>query len=143
MMRLVIVGVDGSETAAKAAETAIFLAAETGAALHVVSAYDRLEVTEVAGVGDDHWLLSTEAEASATAERTAVRARRRVGTVTTAAVSGKPADALTGEADRLGADLIVVGNKRVQGITRVLGSVATSVAHHAPCDVYIAHTVGT
>jgi nucleotide-binding universal stress UspA family protein len=55
-------------------------------------------------------------------------------------IQGKPADALVEEAKRLGADLIVVGNRRVQGIGRVLGSVATDVAHHAPCDVYIVKT---
>jgi nucleotide-binding universal stress UspA family protein len=41
----------------------------------------------------------------------------------------------------IGADLIVVGNRRVQGIGRLLGSVATDVAQHAPCDVYIVKTV--
>jgi nucleotide-binding universal stress UspA family protein len=38
------------------------------------------------------------------------------------------------------AAVIVVGNKRVQGVTRLLGSIATDVAHKAPCDVYIANT---
>jgi nucleotide-binding universal stress UspA family protein len=36
--------------------------------------------------------------------------------------------------------MIVVGNRRMRGIGRVLGSVANSVAHNAPCDVYIAKT---
>ncbi len=54
---------------------------------------------------------------------------------------GKPADALVHVAKEIGADLIVVGNRRVQGISRLLGSVATDVAHHAPCDVYIVKTV--
>ncbi|MFI5426024.1 universal stress protein [Aeromicrobium sp. UC242_57] len=56
-------------------------------------------------------------------------------------VQGKPADALVSAAKEIGADLIVVGNRRVQGISRILGSVATDVAHHAPCDVYIVKTV--
>ena len=34
----------------------------------------------------------------------------------------------------------MVGNRRMQGLGRVLGSVANSVAHNAPCDVYIAKT---
>ena len=38
------------------------------------------------------------------------------------------------------ARMIVVGNRRMHGIGRVLGSVANSVAHNAPCDVYIANT---
>ena len=56
-------------------------------------------------------------------------------------IQGKPAEALVEEAKRLGADLIVVGNRRVQGIGRILGSVASDVAQHAPCDVYIVKTV--
>jgi nucleotide-binding universal stress UspA family protein len=44
------------------------------------------------------------------------------------------------EAERVGATLIVVGNKNMHGIGRVLGSVANDVAHHAPCDVLIVKT---
>jgi nucleotide-binding universal stress UspA family protein len=61
--------------------------------------------------------------------------------VTSRALAGRPATALVDEAIRLGASLIVVGNRRVQGVGRVLGSVATNVAAHAPCDVYIVKTV--
>ncbi|MFI5429021.1 universal stress protein [Aeromicrobium sp. UC242_57] len=56
------------------------------------------------------------------------------------AVQGKPAAALVELAEETGADVIVVGNKRVQGMSRVLGSIAADVTRRAPCDVYIAHT---
>ena len=45
------------------------------------------------------------------------------------------------EAARTHADVIVVGNRRMQGVKRVLGAVASDVAHHAPCDVLIVKTV--
>ena len=45
------------------------------------------------------------------------------------------------EAERLEADVIVVGNRRMQGVSRLLGSVANEVAHNAPCDVLIVKTV--
>ncbi|MDH3755117.1 MAG: universal stress protein, partial [Acidimicrobiia bacterium] len=51
-----------------------------------------------------------------------------------------PAEALCAEAERLEARMIVVGNRRVKGAGRVLGSVASDVARHAPCDVLIANT---
>ena len=54
--------------------------------------------------------------------------------------TGKPADVLVQEAERLGASVIVVGNRRVQGPSRVLGAIATAVARNAPCDVYVAKT---
>jgi nucleotide-binding universal stress UspA family protein len=44
------------------------------------------------------------------------------------------------EADRLNAQLIVVGNNRVQGIGRVLGAIALDVARRASCDVLISDT---
>jgi nucleotide-binding universal stress UspA family protein len=40
--------------------------------------------------------------------------------------AGKPADGLIAEADRIGATLIVVGNKRMKGMSRLLGAVAKS-----------------
>ena len=60
---------------------------------------------------------------------------------TAAALDEKPASALLREADRLQADVIVVGNRRMQGVGRLLGSVANEVAHNANCDVYIVKTV--
>jgi nucleotide-binding universal stress UspA family protein len=44
-------------------------------------------------------------------------------------------------ASELDADLIVVGSRGLTSPARfVLGSVAGSVAHHAPCDVLIVQT---
>ena len=44
-------------------------------------------------------------------------------------------------AENLDAELIVVGNKGMTGITRFpLGSVASKVVHHAPCNVLIVRT---
>jgi nucleotide-binding universal stress UspA family protein len=39
-----------------------------------------------------------------------------------------------------GAELIVVGNKGMKGVRRVLGSVPNDVAHKADCDVLIVNT---
>ena len=62
--------------------------------------------------------------------------------VTTAVVVNDPATALCDQARLLEASAIVVGNKRVQGAARILGSIAQDVAKSAPCDVYIVHTFG-
>lgn len=79
-------------------------------------------------------------DGSDSAAEAAVSLRSIVADVQIAEGKGKPADVLVEEAERLGAALIVVGNRRVQGPTRVLGAIATSVAHRAPCDVYIVKT---
>jgi nucleotide-binding universal stress UspA family protein len=53
----------------------------------------------------------------------------------------KPADALLAVAAEVEADLIVVGNVRMQGLGRLLGSVGNDIAHHSPCSVLIVKTV--
>ncbi|MGY3319253.1 universal stress protein [Arthrobacter sp. TE12232] len=139
MTGIIVVGVDDSETALRAAQTARDLAASMGATLHVVSAFDS-DRTEVISSGGDTWIISDAGNAEKVA-RTVADGLRRPGTnVSYAAARGKPAEALINEAERTGARMIVVGNRRMSGIGRVLGSVANSVAHNAPCDVYIAKT---
>lgn len=140
MENIIVVGVDDSETAARAATRAAQLAADTGARLHVMTAYENASVEEVA-VGSDRWIISGADKAQQTADTVAARLRAITADVTTTAREGKPADVLIDEAARLEARLIVVGNRRMQGIGRILGSVANTVAHHAPCDVYIVKTV--
>ncbi|MCA4134200.1 universal stress protein [Arthrobacter sp. M4] len=136
---IVVVGVDGSETARLAADAARDIAAALGARLHIVTAFDS-DRMEVYTDGDDTWVDS----AADTAERTAGRVAEELESsemhVSYTGARGKPAEALIEEAQRLDARMIVVGNKRMSGVSRVLGSVANSVAHHAPCDVYIVKT---
>jgi nucleotide-binding universal stress UspA family protein len=140
MANIIVVGVDGGEPSMRAAFRAAELAAQTGGTLHVVTAVDQSRVEEYPERPG-----STRVTSGEVAESVAADAARELTAVakhiTSAVVQGKPAVALVDEATRLDADLIVVGNRRVQGFGRVLGSVASAVAAHAPCDVYIAKTV--
>ncbi|MCY1230835.1 Universal stress protein family protein [compost metagenome] len=139
MTGIIVVGVDGSETAMRAAEAAQGLAASLGATLHVVTAFDS-DRTEVYGSGSDRWIVSDAGDAEKVAKDVATRLSTGELKVTYSAARGKPAEALIKEAERFDARMIVVGNRRMRGLGRVLGSVANSVAHNAPCDVYIAKT---
>jgi nucleotide-binding universal stress UspA family protein len=141
MAETMVVGVDGSGTARKAAEVARDLAGALGARLHVVSAFDT-DRTEVFGSGSDRWIVSDAGEAEKVARDVAAGLAGGELDITYSSARGKPAEALVREADRLEARMIVVGNRRMQGLGRVLGSVANSVAHSASCDVYIANTYG-
>lgn len=139
MSGIVIVGVDGSETAMKAARTAADMAQAMGATLNVVTAYasDKTEVVEIAG---EDWTVSDSEQAHKVAQRVAALLGASGVSTTYTAARGKPHEVLISEAERLEAKVIVVGNRRMQGLGRVLGSVANTVAHNAPCDVYIAKT---
>lgn len=140
-MDTIIVGVDGSDTASKAAKTAATLASALGYELIVVSAFSSTERPQTARPFDGLDLTASDT-ALKIAEQAIGDLPADFASLPTTARSefGKPADVLVSVAEKIGASIIVVGNKRVQGVARVLGSIAADVAHRAPCDVYIAHT---
>ena len=137
-MGVYVVGTDGSETAGRAAERAAELARANGARLHVVCAYQRGGT--IIGAGPDSYTMSNLSAAEETAEQLASSLRVSGLEVTTSADEGKPADVLLDTANRLDAELIVVGNRRMQGLSRVLGAIANEVVHRAPCDVLLVKT---
>jgi len=141
MTKVIVTGVDGSETATTAAHRAAELARAFDGELHILSAYGKFEVERFAS-GEEEFVVTSEKDAARTADDAASALRREFPglSITAGAAEGKPDKALLEAAERLDADVIVVGNKRVQGIVRVLGSIARDVAAHAACDVYVAHT---
>ncbi|WP_299165423.1 universal stress protein [uncultured Arthrobacter sp.] len=138
----VVVGVDGSETAYKAASRAATLAGSLRAELVVLSAHITGN-TEIVKIGSETWVLDDAERALELAQRVAAKLRQEHPGVEVrpAAGRGKPQDVLMEEAERTGAQLLVVGNVGIKGLGRVLGSVAWSVVHNAPCDVLVVKTV--
>jgi nucleotide-binding universal stress UspA family protein len=143
-MRRIVVGYDGTETAARAAGEAAELAQATGAELHFVTVVDDERVRHGMTTTDVHERHRHEAIAST--ERLLSSPDHGLAdkltdiTVVVEVVSGTPADRLVEYAKDVDADLILVGNRRVQGIERILGSVAIAVLRHAHCSVYVAHS---
>jgi nucleotide-binding universal stress UspA family protein len=146
MFRSIVVGTDGSETAARAVGQAIELARAHGASLELVCAYEpvpaarlRQEAREVPP--DLQWAINPREDVDAVLREAAERARAAGVAVTVYAREGDPADAILDVAEERGADLIVVGNKGMTGAKRfLLGSVPNKVSHHAPCSVLIIRT---
>ena len=139
-MSVYVVGVDGSETASKAAKRAGELASATGASVHVVCAFTGRGTTTI-GVGSDVYSVSDLNVAEQVAEQQAAMYKSSGVSASHAAIDGKPAGVILAEAERVRAELIVVGNRRMQGVQRVLGAVANEIVHHAPCDVLVVKTV--
>jgi nucleotide-binding universal stress UspA family protein len=141
----VVVGTDGSDTALLAVRHAAQLATATGARLIVVTAYsnrDDIVARRSSAPEDVRWML-TDRNLAEEKARQARQIAKTVGTETVIvdAHAGDPADVLIDVAKENHADLIVVGSKGLTSPARfVLGSVASSVSHHAPCDVLIVHT---
>jgi len=137
----IVVGAAESDTAAKALNRAAELAQRLGARLVIVTAYGHDDV-DVVGVGSDTYVLSTSEHATDFVDREAGRLATEYGIdAQGVAAAGKPHQVIVDQAKAHDATVIVVGNVRMQGAGRLLGSVANDIAHHAPCDVYVVKTV--
>lgn len=119
----ILVGTDGSNTAAKAVDRAVDVASASGATLTIFSATTPAKGQKVVD-----------------AER-----QRHAGSgveIDTKVVDGEPVDALIETARTGGYDLLVMGNRGMTGVTRFLrlGSVPNKVSHHLPCSLLIVKT---
>lgn len=135
----VVVGADGSDTAAEAVRQAIELVKTTSGRLHIVSAHKPQGFHSAAGGEFAKSLDSGDLAESVLADLES-RAKAAGVEVATHRKTNAPADAICDVAAEVGADLIVVGNKGMHGARRVLGSVPNSVAHQSPCSVLIIAT---
>jgi nucleotide-binding universal stress UspA family protein len=119
----IIVGTDGSDTAAKAVARAVELAGTTGASLTIMTAAKPDKGERVV------------AEAKASHEGSGV-------SIDTLVVDGDPVTALLETTKAGGYDLLVVGNKGMTGVTRFfrLGAVPNKLSHHLPSSMLIVRT---
>ena len=146
MYKSIVVGTDGSVSARGALQAAIDLARSFDGRLHVVCVHDpgpssaalvsspgaAVAVAEIESAAVEH-VEHVLAEAQAAAEAAGVDA-------TVHAPVGAPGSALVQVAASEGADLVVVGNRGMRGVRRVLGSVPNHVTHHASCAVLLVPT---
>lgn len=139
MFETVVVGADESATAAEAVRVAIELVKLSNGRLHIVTAYKPQQLRSAAGEEFAASLTSGDLAESVLADLGS-RARSGGVEVETHLKDGAPADSICEVASQVKADVIVVGNKGMTGLRRVLGSVPNSVAHQAPCAVLIAFT---
>ncbi len=148
MVKKIVVGTDGSDTANDAVASAIELAKLSGADLEVVSAYSpvpesRLKAEAGSSPDDVAHTVGPREDVELILGNAVAAAKKAKVSVTSHPVEGDPAEALLDVAEQNGADLIVVGNRGMTGATRFfLGSVPNRISHHAPCDVWIVHTSG-
>lgn len=146
MFTRIVVGTDGSETAAEAVGQAIDLAKLSGAQLSIVSAYApvsgrRVKGEQLEAPADVQYEIGPREDVNLVLDAAAAEARNNGVEVQTHPIEADPADAILNVAEETKADLIVVGNKGMTGARRyLLGSVPNNVSHHAPCSVMIART---
>jgi nucleotide-binding universal stress UspA family protein len=142
----IVVGTDGSDTAAKAVGEAIDLAKASGAQLTIVSAYEPVSTRRLQDEGegapaDVAHEIGPREDVNLVLSAAAAEAKKAGVDVQTFPVEGDPAEGILDVAEKTGADLVVVGNKGMTGARRfLLGSVPNNISHHAPCSVIIVRT---
>jgi nucleotide-binding universal stress UspA family protein len=119
----IIVGTDGSKTAAKAVARAVELAGTTGASLTIMTA-------------------ARPDEGQAVVDAAAAEHAGAGVAIDTLVVDDAPVQALIDTARSGGYDLVVVGNKGMTGVTRFLrlGAVPNKLSHHLPSSLLIVRT---
>jgi nucleotide-binding universal stress UspA family protein len=118
----ILVGYDGSGTAAKAAARAVEVAQAVGAELTVLSVGTKRKMQPALDA-----LVKTHASSGVT--------------IHTRVEEGEPATVLVDVAENDGFDLLVVGNKGMTGASRFLmGSVPNKVSHNARSALLIVRT---
>ena len=148
MFERIVVGTDGSETAAEAVKQAMELAKLSDAKLDIVSAYEPVpqsRIREEAGEipGDVAYAVGPREDVINILEAAAAPALQEKLDVETHPREGEPADAILDVAEEIEADLIVVGNKGMTGARRfLLGSVPNKISHHAKTSLLIVNTTG-
>jgi nucleotide-binding universal stress UspA family protein len=145
VIRSIVVGTDGSETATEALRQVAELAHSVGAKVHVVSAYAPAVGVHVKGAQgapeSASWQAGPEAEVAPLLEEASGMMRTRGVECECYARRGDPAEAILDVAEEQSADLIAVGNRGMRGTRRfLLGSVPDKISHHAPCAVLIVRT---
>lgn len=139
----IVVGTDGSETAQRAVAEATRLAKALGDKIQLVAAYEPLRGARIVGAPEGAakvWDLKPDSAVESVVEQAAAAVRMGGVEVIAHTVTGDPADALLEVAERENAGLIVVGNRGMHGMKRVLGSVPNKVSHRASCSVLIVST---
>ena len=142
----ILLAVDGSDCSEAAAEEVASRPWPEGSEIRILSVIEPFitPMAEAWALPDDYWEEADKAardHAGSTVDKAlaALAARKHPGgSVTSEIARGNSRDAILSEAERWGADLIVVGSHGYSGIKKLwLGSVSQAVASHAKCSVEI------
>lgn len=146
LYRTILAGTDGSESSLRAVDRAAEMAHECVGRLVLVCAYTPHPLGGVAAVRDELIGSAMEVSGEESSKRVLAKAAERADTrgavdLETVSIEGAPAPSLLDEADRQGADLIVIGNRGLNTLTgRVLGSIPEAVFRKSRIDVLVVHS---
>lgn len=143
MFKSILVPIDGSDHAEKAVSVAGDLAAKYGATLHIITVMESTELPQALHrFAEAEHITGAEAQvATYISDRFIERAREVADeagakSVETAVVMGDTQDKILEYAEKVGADLIVMGSRGLSDFKGLmLGSVSHKIANSASCTV--------
>jgi nucleotide-binding universal stress UspA family protein len=138
-VRSIVVGTDGSPSADAAVARAAEIAKATSSQVHLVTAYpDVPSFRETIASSAKAEPIELRQVAEGVLSRESRPLEDDGIEVMTHASEGDPADVLINVAQKVGADLIVVGARGLSGLQRfLLGSVSSKLSHHSPISVMV------
>jgi nucleotide-binding universal stress UspA family protein len=143
--RTVVVGVHDSPRSQRAAERAAQVAADFGAELVLVGAYEQLRPDEVKKAGDalgsESYLVRGSFPIEGVLRDAEAAARLRgVREVESVVVEGDAMHGLLKVADKYSADILVMGNHHLTGrVSQLLGSISEQVSRKTATHVLLVH----
>jgi nucleotide-binding universal stress UspA family protein len=143
MMTKIVVALDGSDHALRAADVAADIAQKFDAQLHLVHVipkekipYELREFAEAEHVESPEVLERDIARESVIESVEASVADKGVAEIETVVLNGDPVEEIKGYAERIGADMIVIGRRGLGQISGILlGSVSAKLNQVANCPV--------
>ena len=137
MFDRILLGIDGSDHAAKATEVTAGLAKAVGGEVLVLHVIERIAASKGAPATDleiPRDAASLVEEAGTRLKKDGIRTREKVVT----APSGRVVPEILSAAEESGADLIVVGSRGLSDFSGLLvGSVSHKLIQHADCPVLV------
>lgn len=140
MINTILVAIDGSEHSQRALEWACDMAPRYDARLHVLHVPQAVGHDKTLVLGGAAITVKTSNEDVEKAGRSVIEAARKIMTdhgvenMTTEIGNGDPARRIVESAERLDADLIIMGRRGLTNFGGLLvGSVTHKVGHLAPC----------
>lgn len=144
MYKTILVAVDGSQTSKQAVQEAVKMASLTSGTVHAVYVIDQSPIYSYAGYYDPVALTDAMRNEGQAALESVATACRQSGVacatevVETEPVSEDVAQTLERCAERIGAELVVLGTHGRRGVKRlVLGSVAERFVRISQCPVLL------
>jgi nucleotide-binding universal stress UspA family protein len=137
----ILIPTDGSEYSYKAGEHAVYLAKATGARLYVLNVVDT-DMAFRSGIHYSEDLCEMEKYGNAATGKIKSICDGEGVSCEEMIARGKPAEVILDVAEKVGADLIVMGSLGMSALERALiGSVSDRVSRHARCPVLLVHDV--